>query len=95
MTEVRSIKTLSQNLAPIGDDKRGGFTTFKSLYRKRAATPCSCTHLAYSRFRYISNDVGPGQEISLVFSGTPRSVMPPRTLIREVIGCNRGLCILV
>jgi hypothetical protein len=26
--------------------------SFKSLYRKRANTPCSCRHLAPSRFRY-------------------------------------------
>jgi hypothetical protein len=26
--------------------------SFKSLYRKRANTPCSCVQLAHSRFRY-------------------------------------------
>src|SRR6267378_6826019 len=46
----RSFPPLNLHRARVRRKSRAA--SFKSLYRKRANTPCSCVRLAYSRFRY-------------------------------------------
>jgi hypothetical protein len=51
----RSFPPLNLHRARVRRKSRAA--SFKSLYRKRANTPCSCRR-SPSRFRYISNDAG-------------------------------------
>src|SRR5260370_34807246 len=70
---------------------------FKSLYRKRANTPCSCVQLAHSRFRYNTRTY---QELSerrcfcfssLGYGFVERQVRIPPVVILVLIGFGHGV----